>query len=127
MGRGVSVPSDAETVAYIDISELEKDYEYDEIILDIMEQLKDKMPSLQETNEWLGREDKVILENALAYIGVSYYCGLMSLWIVPKYQYEQLAYNWISKIAHHVTKLGDLIKQGTMSNGVSIFERRQEE
>jgi len=121
MGRGVSVPTNAEVITYIDISEIHDEYKYEDMLLDIMETLRDKMPSLQDSDKWLGREDNTILKNELVYIGVSSYCDVMSLWIVPRDQYEQLAYNWISKIAHHVTKLGDLAKQGTMSNGVSVY------
>ena len=125
MGRGVSVPYGATIVTYIDISEIHEEYEYEDMILNIIETLRDKMPSLQDSDTWIDREDRTILENDLVYIGTSTYCDVMSLWIVPKDQYLDLSYNWINKIAHHVTKLGDLIKQGTMSNGVSVFKVKQ--
>lgn len=127
MGRGVSVPRDATTVTYIDISEIdtEDEYEYEDMLLCIMETLRDKMPSLRDSDEWIGREDNTILENQLVYIGVSSYCDIMSLWIVPKDQYLDLALNWIYKVAHHVKELGNLTKQGTMSNGVSVYKRKE--
>ena len=123
----VSVPSGAEVVTYIDICELTDEYEYEDMLLNIRETLKDKMPSLQDCNKWIDREDNAILENELVYIGVSSYGDIMSLWVVPKEQYLDLAYNWTNKIAQHVTKLGDLTKQGTMSNGVSVYNRKVQE
>ena len=126
MGRGVSVPPYATIVTYIDVSEIHDECAYEDMILNIMEVLKEKMPSLQDSDTWLGREDRTILENDLAYIGTSTYIDIMSLWIVPKDQHLDLAYNWISKIAHHVKKLGDLTRDGTMSNGVSVYKRKEE-
>ena len=123
MGRSVSVPTNAEVVTYIDVSDIEEDYEFQDLDDNIIFTLKNKMPSLEKSNKWLDTEDRVLLENTFVYIGVSTYGNIMSLWIVPKYEYEQLAYNWINKIAHHVTKLGDLAKQGTMSNGVSVYTK----
>lgn len=123
MGRGVSVPHEADVVTYIDISDIEEDFEFQDVKENIIFTLKDKMPSLQETNKWLDREDLAILENELVYIGISTYGDIMSLWIVPKGDYISLTYNWINKITHHVTKLGDLAKQGTMSNGVSVYTK----
>ena len=125
MGRGVSVPYDAEVVTYIDVSDIEDDFQWEDMLQEIIFILKDKMPSLYESDQWLGNEDKVLLENDLALIGVSSYSGVMSLWIVPNNQYEQLAYAWISKVAHHVKELGNLTKQGTMSNGVSVYEYKE--
>jgi len=126
MGRSVSVPSGAEVVTYVDISEIDNEdaFEFDHYIDDLTWQLKNKMPSLQECDKWLDREDRAILENSFAYIGISTYGGIMSLWVVPKEEYEQLACIWISKIAWRVTKLGDLTKQGTMDNGVSVYKRK---
>jgi len=127
MGRSVSVPHEADVVTYIDISNIEDDYQFEDVLTDIIYTLKDKMPSLQETDKWVNREDRAILENEFVYIGVSGYGNIMSLWIVPKGNYISLTYNWIDKIAHHVTKLGDLTKQGTMSNGVSVYNRKVQE
>ena len=125
MGRGVSVPYDAEVVTYIDVSEMDDEYDFECMIVNIMEILRRKMPSLQDSDEWIGREDRTILENDLVYIGTSTYCNIMSLWIVPKEYHIQLAYNWINKVGHHVLQLGDLYKTGTMSNGVSVYKHKE--
>lgn len=125
MGRGVSVPCDATIVTYIDISEVHDEYDFEDMVMNIMETLKNKMPSLQDSDKWIGREDRTILENDLTYIGTSTYCDVMSLWIVPKDQYLALAHLWIYRIAHHVRKLGNLVKDGTMSNGVSVYHTKE--
>ena len=126
MGRGVSVPTNAEIVTYIDMSDMSQE-DYDMYIENLVENLRDKLPSLHRCEEWLGREDRGLLENDFVFIGVSIYMDVISLWIVPKDYYPQLTYNWINKIAHHVTKLGDLTKQGTMSNGVSVYSKKVQE
>lgn len=122
MGRGVSVPYFATVVTYLDVSDIEEDFEFQDVKENIIFTLKDKMPSLQVCERWLDREDLAILENELVYIGISTYGSVMSLWVVPKDQYLALAHLWIYRISKHVTKLGTLTKQGTMSNGVSVFE-----
>ena len=127
MGRSVSVPHEADVVTYIDIGDIEEDYQFQDIKEDIIFQLKSKMPSLEECNQWLDREDRAILENELAYIGISSYGDIMSLWVVPKDKYLALAHLWIYRIKEHVTKLGSLTKQGTMSNGVSVYNRKVQE
>jgi len=59
-------------------------WEWEYLIDDIKERLSNAFPSLIPCNQWLGREDRAILENRHVYIGVSEYCGDVSVWCVPK-------------------------------------------
>jgi hypothetical protein len=142
MGRSVSVPRDAAIVCYSsldnyfetcpDSGELFGDWDYD-VLEVIQEQVKEKYPSFKETYRWLGREDMTILENTYCGIGVSEYCGLLSIWLVP-YVFEDndnrhligLQKRFITVIEPWFKKtFGDLTKLGTASNGEAFFERRE--
>jgi hypothetical protein len=134
MSRSVSIPCGALEVAYQDVSE----YEWDTFpcfLQDIQAYAKRLWPSLRECDTWLDREDHAILENDLCYLGVSEYCGLASIWLVPKeypdsgcfradaYLYP-LAVHWIERVAQKFHKIfGHYRKLGTFSNGESIYEK----
>lgn len=148
MGRSVSTPSNCEAVAYRDISEfgaifeeLENgDFDYDNIVdydselgrddfeffIDgIREEAKANWASFEDCETWVGNEDRAILENGHAYIGVSEYCGLASIWLVPKEgEFEELSAAWCATIAAKFErKFGEFVKVGTFSNGESVYER----
>lgn len=125
MGRSVSVPSDAQVVTYVDISYMDDQMEFDMYLEDLINQLMNKLPSLYKSDEWLGRENKVLLENDLCYIGCSTYGNLMSLWVVVKYDYANIAFSWVyTNLSDTICSMGDLQKEGTMSNGVSIYTKK---
>ena len=145
MGRSVSVPRGATIVCYTPLSyymshdedsgECFGDYEYD-VQEVIQERVKHKYPSFKNCDDWLGREDHAILKNDYAFIGVSEYCGLLSIWLVPHdlkgayYSEERMKIGlqkrfltiiepWFKKTFEDLTKLG------TASNGESFFKRRE--
>lgn len=134
MGRSVSRPSNAAQVlyAYFETEDDDEDSPYwwfQESIKGMRECLIARYPSLTKCDEWIGygqSEDHALLENRHAYIGVSEYCGLVSIWIVPKDDKPALAAQWCSQV-----KLEDaaecfgqrLVKEGTMSNGEGVFRR----
>jgi hypothetical protein len=130
MARSVSYPSDA-VVAFDDWN-CRDEYDWDFQIEDLQWRLKQAYPSLSECDKWLGREDQAIMENGHAYFGVSEYCGLVSIWVVPKDsscdQYGELSgigANWVRQIADGFQKrFGSLVKIGRFSNGESIYERK---
>lgn len=83
MSRTVSTPASALCVAYQDVSE----HDYDSFqwwLEGEAEAAKSLWPSFGDCDKWLDREDHAILENSLCYFGVSEYCGLAALWLVPK-------------------------------------------
>lgn len=150
MGRSVSHPSGSIAKSYFDVSDFGANYDddgnqlegYDEYVAQIQwddwldyisEQLVAKMPSLEPCEEWLGNEDKAILENRFCYVGVSEYCGLACLWLVPKdtsdytgdYSLEPLQNRWLDGAAGKVENLSELVKLGTFSNGEAIYEKKR--
>ncbi|MGY6517486.1 MAG: hypothetical protein ACXIUZ_02110 [Lysobacteraceae bacterium] len=91
-------------------------------------------PSLSYCDEWLGREDRALLENQHARIGVSEYCGMVSVWCVPKdwdgwgRDTEVLSRHWCRSIETRAAAvLGTfatrLARLGTMSNGEGVYRR----
>ena len=96
---------------------------------------KEKWPSLDDCDKWIGREDHAILENRHCYIGVSEYCGLAAVWLLSKseeyrntgYSSDESAANladsWCARIADRFDKVFSEYRSiGTASNGEQFFE-----
>lgn len=100
--------------------------------------LQETCPSLHILNRknrrWDGRETAIIAENKLCEIGISEYCGLVSVSIRViqdnySYRYEALAVRWINQMWPIIqSKLNEvygskvLRKIGAFSNGEGIYE-----
>ena len=135
MGR--SVMTYEYTVAFIpfDCHHENCQWEYEDMVENIAETIQHYYPSFNEVkNEWHGREGRVILENMHGKIVVCEYCGLVSINLVPNddtsWYYEPteaLRDAWCERIAGYMEKRfdgwGRLSPLGTMSNGVTVFER----
>jgi hypothetical protein len=125
MGRSVSVPASAVAVAYQEFDG-QDEMDWDLFIDDIKDSALWAFPKMSYCDHWAGREDHAILENQLAYLGVSEYCGLVAVWLVPKLDgySDSLAVHWCNQQAPRLQKLfGTLNKIGTFSNGEAVFER----
>jgi len=135
MGRSVSYPSGSILKEYIDTSSIEDDFEWAEFKDDLKSTLMSKYKSLSpcESNTWAGNEDLALLENDLVYIGISDYCGLSCVWVIPKNYYEEyegLALNWCHMIEKSLFKLlnanySTLFRIGGFSDGTSVYQRRE--
>jgi hypothetical protein len=134
MGRGVMTVSDA-VVAYVHLPEYEDDSDWDNFIWQVRWAVTEKWPSFYEVDEWDGREKHRILQNDLCRIVVCEYCGVASINLAIReslWQYTPdltpLAKRFQGQIASHFIKwmsenFDCLAKQGTMSNGVSVYTR----
>ena len=124
MGRSVSVPAGAAFVAFDHVyrdDEFCDDFEF--FLEDIAARMINRWPSLRECFEWIGREDRAICENSHAWLGISEYCGLVSIWAVPKSD-DALASNWLDKIQPgFMREFATLRQLGTASNGEAFFRR----
>lgn len=117
--------------------EIEADYEtvswrFKDFVGDLRAGLKRVAPSLEDSDRWLGDEDHVLLENGHAFIGLSEYMGLVSVWCVPKESDDglvsPLAVRWCDSVEPKVERLLDtiatrLVRLGTFSNGEAFFRR----
>jgi len=140
MGRSVSTPTAAEVIAYAHIdSDGDADLDqrnWDDDMVNLGDTLRAAFPSLRKADRWLSNEDHVILENQLAAVTVSEYCGLVAVCLVPdKYEYgcqvndAPLSVQWIENVEARFRRIVaqvfgiELQRMGTMSNGESIFKR----
>ena len=135
MSRSVSVPCNAQWRFYLH-TQFEIQEDWDDFIWFFRRSLKRRYPSLEDCDTWLDREDHAILENSHACIGVSEYCGLVSVWCVAKEGEGYWSGNdetglhtrWCSQVWAGVGNLLNknypdnlLVHQGTFSNGEAVF------
>lgn len=115
------------------LGEVEWDYFVEDIIATATEQWPSLLPA---ECHWLGNEYRVLVKNSHCYIGVSEYCGLASIWLVPRTEGSDwssedtsgLALNWCSKIGPKFKELfGELEKVGTFSNGEAVYRKKESE
>ena len=103
MGRSVSYLDNAEVVIYFPIeNELNEQGEcddflsqlnWDDLVSNLQCEIKAKLPSYSVCkNKWDNRETRIILENDLCNIGISEYCGLVSLSVAPKNETNYYGY-----------------------------------
>lgn len=134
MSRSVSTPPDAAIVVYtptendgtVDRDIAQENWGND--VSNLKRNLTNKFPSLRQANRWAGREDRVLLSNDHCEIGVSEYCGLVAVWVLPNSD-NVLASSWIDRIEKSFRRIvGDtfgetLRRVATTSNGEAFFER----
>jgi hypothetical protein len=140
MGRSVSYANGSEVVIYAHVEavyddednydEFESQFAWDCSLEYLVDNSLEAFPSLNQCNQWLGREDHAILENKLVYVGVSEYCGLVSVWVVPKdNDYYALG---VASANNMKTKLEQIVqdafgvrlnKVGHFSNGEAVFNK----
>ena len=144
MGRSVSYLNNAEFVLYFPFeSYRDENGEYDADIDsmnwdDTMECLKaeitKRLPSYSEVDKWDNRETRIFLENNLCSIGISEYCGLVSLSVAPR-DLDGYDDTWQPQFAaRHAAQIRPILEKcldelglkrlnkiGTFSNGESVF------
>jgi hypothetical protein len=133
MARSVSTPSNAQSVVYCSFEcDEDDDFAFDDSVDNLRYELKAAFPSLADDEEWVGREDRGLVSNRYARIGISEYCGLVAVWAVPKEDYygdvSPLGVAWAAKIEAKLTGIAGqcfgtaLKKIGTASNGEAFFQ-----
>ena len=137
MGRSVSSPSGA-IVAYRILEREDDDdwdFAYQDLIDSIIDDTKAAFPSFNEFDGWRGREDRILLRNAFADVGVSIYCSLVAVWLVERddaiywernvgISRTSRAQHWLAQVeSRFIGLFGQLRCVGRFSNGEAIFER----
>lgn len=133
MSRSVDYLTSAEQVIYLSGHDLTDEFDWYTFKGDLVSNLQADFKSLTECDRWDSNEVHIFLENELAEIGLAEYNGLVSLSIrakdfEPWYDGDKsgLAQRWLEQIAPKFAKYGDLVKQGTFSNGEAIFITKAE-
>lgn len=137
MSRSVDYLNNAEYVFYFPYETDEDGQEDWEFLVEcIQEHIQKRLPSYSECDAWDGRETRIILENSFCEIGISEYCGLVSVSIRTKENLHYcpdlsgLAGNHIMQIRESLEKAlvqsGAVLltKLGTFSNGEAVFEKK---
>jgi len=127
MGRSVYVPSETEVVVYTSFEG--EDYDWDDSINYLVEQLEEAFPSVGADQGWIGREGRVVASSRLVRITVSEYCGCVAVCIVPEGAYEALARRWANQVEREFKGIvanafgQTYVKVGTFSNGEAVYQR----
>jgi hypothetical protein len=138
MGRNVNYLNNAEVVLYFpfeneDNADYPVDIAWDDMVANISAEIRAKLPSYYKVDKWGNRETRIILENSYCSIGISEYCGLVSLSVAPRENdyinySESLAIHHAGQIENTLKKvleelgLTNLRKVGSFSNGEGVFE-----
>jgi len=140
MGRSVGYANGSVYIAYETFEyenggegDLGVTEEWNMFLEDVIFRGEDAFKSLTQCDEWLGAEDHALLENEFCYIGVSEYCGLVSIWLTPKDAdcytrggWENVRDHWIGQVGPKFNKVfGTLRKLGSFSNGEGVYERKE--
>lgn len=139
MGRSVSYPAGAEVaILPLDPDEPEDfEWEYECLIDEIRDTVRQAFPSFDPVDCWRGREDRVLMRNTFADIGISTYGGIAAVWLAERsdnsYAYARewgrhsaLAQSWIRQAAPRFDRLfGTLDRLGQFSNGEAIYQLRK--
>jgi len=145
MGRSVNYLDNAEVVLYFPFeNEYNEEGEFDEFlsqmnwddtVRNLQCEIRAKLPSYYDVkDEWDNRETRIILKNSLCVIGISEYCGLVSLSVAPRNNdydawHESFAVRHANQIKGTLEKvlndlgLTNLRKIGTASNGEAFFQK----
>ena len=135
MSRTVSYPTDSVAICYRDVShfgteddsfdELSAELEWELLIEDIVETCQFHWPTLEKCEYWLDDENRALLENQHAIVGISGYGGLACVWLRPNGIFDDaLSNHWSLQIAPRFNKLfRQLRKVGTFSNGEAVYEK----
>ncbi len=128
MARSVSVPSNTQRLLYVDLSHIEDSFDFEYALEGFVQAICKRYPSLYPSRQWLGREDRGLAENDHAVIGISEYCGLGAVWVVPT-EDNRTCCNWVSSIKRDFLlsairgHLGQPLQRiATASNGEAFFE-----
>lgn len=86
MGRSVSCPAGAQ-VAFLPLDNEEDDdfeWEYQCLVEQIRDAVSGAFPSFDPIDCWRGREDRVLMRNTFADIGISTYGGIAAVWLAER-------------------------------------------
>lgn len=139
MRRSVSYPNGA-IVAFRALEcENDDDWEclYEDLVEFVTNSASHAFPSLESYEGWRGREDRILLRNAYADLGISLYGSLAAIWLVARNdgRYWDSDMNcsrtgrtdrWIAQVETRFLKIFSEYRcVGRFSNGEAIYEAVQ--
>lgn len=131
MARSVSTPRGAVHVAFASYDSEDSD-DFQWYMDDFAATVCKAFPSTARCDDWPGREDHALAQNGFAQFGVSEYCGLVAMWVLPlddDYATSTgLRDRWIDSIGPKFRKIAGncfgvaLNRVGSASNGEAFFQ-----
>lgn len=130
MGRSISTHRNAYTTFFTTFESEDDDsqWEWDNFVGCIQDILSTKYKSLRDADRWVDREDHVILENYVAEISISEYCGGVAICLAPRDTDNPLHEGWCGQVYkgfHEILNkyFQGYIRIGHMSNGEGVYQR----
>jgi len=132
MGRSISTHRNAYTTFFTtfdyDDDEDYSQYAWDSFVNCVRDILSKKYKSLQNADRWVDREDHIILENSVAEISISEYCGGVAICLAPRDTDNPLHEGWCGQIYkgfHDILNkcFQGYHKIGCFSNGEGVYEK----
>ena len=128
MARSVSYPRGCHVVCFRDTRHIVDDFQWEGFVESIKTTARSKWPSLISCKNWLGDEDRAVLQNRFCWIGISEYCGLTAIWLKSKCEdyrsnAANLSDNWCGLISKPFTNLFEEYRLVCRaSNGEALYE-----
>lgn len=128
MGRSVSTHRDAVAKVFIEHG-VDNQEDWHGFVDEVRSVVTRRFPSMSEAGRrWSGREDRIILENGVAEVSISDYCGLASVCLAPLRPGDPLCDGWCALVAANFEAelnraFGGLRRVGFFSNGEAVYER----
>ena len=140
MARQVARHSRSAKTVYVDVSDIDGPWEFNQIFLsNVIHALQERFPSLhdeRDCNQWPEREVRRIAGNGHAIVTVSEYCGLAAICLVPREHRDSfgrpmtnrtvLSEAWCYRMTEAFQKAipyPTLVKGATASNGEAMYHR----
>ncbi len=131
MGRSVSTHRNAYTTFFTTFDcedEYDSQWEWDNFVEYIQDTLSEKYKSLRNADRWIDREDRIILENNVAEISISEYCGGVAICLAPRDTDNPLHEGWCGQVYkgfHNILNkhFQGYRKIGHFSNGEGVYEK----
>lgn len=133
MGRSVDYLTGAVERSYLSMDSMDE-WEWYDFMEDLTNTLESMFPSMDRVERWDGSETRIFLANTMAEVGISEYCGMVSLSIRANQRTDHLTEAfmeaWCSKVWPSVDKMlakhypGSVcVPMGTFSNGETVYRR----
>lgn len=98
MGRSISYPAGAQVCFTVlepeDDDQDAYDWEYECLVDQIIDSAREAWPSFSQAKGWRGREDRILLRNAYADLGLSTLGSMVAIWVVERANGRYYDHDW---------------------------------
>lgn len=110
---------------------IDEAWEFECLVDNLRYDFEQAFKTMSNADRWIDREDRVILANRYAEIGISEYCGTVAVWLrpAPRVDNESFRDRWIDSVIPRFKRLCEQLlprpmrRMGVMSNGCAVYKR----